>query len=85
MRDALAPSEALKLAVKVVGGQSAAARIIGIRQQSVSEVLRRGGAAPAEWCIPLERATKAAGQTISRHQLRLDVYPIEDAKSGARA
>lgn len=51
---------------------------IGIKQQTVSEVIRGGGAAPAKWCIPLEVAT---GGQVTRHQLRPDLYPVESDAS----
>lgn len=76
-------AEFLKQAVAVLGSQQAAAQVIGIKQQSVSDVLRAGRKAPAEWVLPLERATLAKGAIVTRHQLRPDLYPLED-DGGAR-
>jgi DNA-binding transcriptional regulator YdaS (Cro superfamily) len=61
-------------ALAIFGTQQAMADAIGIKQQTVSDVLRRGGPAPAKWCIPLELAT---GGQVTRHQLRSDLYPID--------
>jgi DNA-binding transcriptional regulator YdaS (Cro superfamily) len=66
---------ALKRAVQVIGTQSKTAEAIGIRQQSVSEIVSRGKRVPAEWVLPLEAATEAAGEKVTRHQLRPDLYP----------
>jgi DNA-binding transcriptional regulator YdaS (Cro superfamily) len=33
--------------------------------------------APAEWVLPIERATREAGNEVSRHELRPDIYPVE--------
>jgi DNA-binding transcriptional regulator YdaS (Cro superfamily) len=65
-------------ALELLGTQQAMADAIGIKQQTVSEVIRGGGAAPAKWCIPLEIAT---GGKVTRHQLRPDLYPIEHKRS----
>lgn len=65
---------ALHKAIDMLGTQSAAAAAIGIKQQSVSDVVRTGKRVPAEWCIPLERATRGE---VTRHQLRPDIYPEE--------
>ena len=54
--------------------QSGVARAVGVSPQAVSEVLRRGKRVPAEWCLPIERATAGA---ITRHDLRPDLYPAE--------
>ena len=67
--------EALAKAIRVLGGQPAVAKVVGVRQQTISACLRNGKRVPAEWCIPLERATEAAGEKISRHELRPDLYP----------
>lgn len=68
---------ALRMAVELLGGPTAAAKEIGKAQSSVSEALAHGKRVPAEWCIPLERAT---GGKVSRHQLRPDIYPRETAQ-----
>jgi DNA-binding transcriptional regulator YdaS (Cro superfamily) len=64
--------DALKLAVKTLGGHSATAKAIGISQQAVTRKMRHGGRVPAEWCLPLEEATNGK---ITRHDLRPDLYP----------
>jgi len=72
--------DALKQAVEAIGSASAAARALGITPQAVSEILRKGRQAPAEWCIPLEKATDGK---ISRHDLRPDLYPVEQSEAAA--
>ena len=67
---------ALQAALKIFGTQSALAAAIGLKQQSVNDVFRARREAPAKWCIPLERATNGK---ITRHQLRPDLYPEEQA------
>ncbi len=76
--------EALKRAVSILGSQQAAAEAIGIKQQSVSDVLCAGRRAPAEWVLPLERATREKGDEISRHDLRPDLYPDNEARAPRR-
>jgi hypothetical protein len=41
--------------------------------------LRRKGVVPAEWCVPLEEATKAKGETVHRWQLRPDLFRQSEA------
>ena len=67
--------EALRVAVDLLGGPTAAAKAIGKAQSSISEALIQGKKVPAEWCIPIERAT---GGQVKRHQLRQDLYPLDD-------
>lgn len=68
--------EALKRATEQLGSYSAAARAIGVTPQAVSDKIRSGKPASAEWVIPLERAT---GGKVTRHELRPDLYPMEGA------
>jgi len=56
--------------------QVAVARAVGVTPQAVSDVLRRGNRVPAEWCLAIESATDGA---VSRHDLRPDLYPAENA------
>lgn len=67
--------DALRVAVELLGGPTATAKEIGKSQSSVSEMLSQGKRVPAEWCIPLEKAT---GGKITRHELRPDLYPLDD-------
>ena len=60
-------------AVLAAGSQSALARKIGLTQQHVWNWLYRMGQVPAEYVIRIEKATG-----ISRHELRPDIYPIEE-------
>lgn len=68
----------------MVGGQAALARLLTsitgvvVSQQRLCNIHSRGGKVPAELVIPIERATDGR---ITRHQLRPDLYPIEDTAS----
>ena len=69
-------SNQLKIrAVKIVGGQSALAKHLGVSQGCVWNWINRNNRISAEHVIGIERATN--GQ-ISRHDLRPDIYPIDD-------
>ncbi|RYG75683.1 MAG: hypothetical protein EON59_17960 [Alphaproteobacteria bacterium] len=70
--------QALRRAVTVAGSQLAFERITGVRQQNVSNWLRRGALLPAEHVIRTEQATG-----ISRHDLRPDIYPVDQHPSSA--
>lgn len=69
---------ALAKAVRWMGSQSAFARLIGRAQQTVNDWLRDGRPLPAEYVLTVEAATG-----ISRHELRPDLYPVEDAPAQA--
>jgi DNA-binding transcriptional regulator YdaS (Cro superfamily) len=64
-------SEALKRAVASVGGQAEFARLIGITAQAVSQ-----------WNeVPPLRVLAVEGVSgVSRHELRPDLYPLEEAR-----
>lgn len=64
----------LASAVRLIGGQSATARLLSVDQSTVHEWLRSGRLLPAEHVLKVECATG-----ISRHDLRPDIYPREDA------
>lgn len=66
---------ALKRAAAQLGGYSAIARVVGVTPQAVSEKIRRGKPASPNWCLPIERET---GGKITRHDLRPDLYPIDE-------
>ena len=68
--------EALKRAVEIAGGQTALAEALGVKQAHVWNWLNRDNALPAEYCIPIERATDGR---VTRHELRPDIYPDERA------
>lgn len=78
--------EALRQAERILKSLSGIARAVGRTPQAVSERMRKGGDIPAEWCIPLEAATAAAGEKISRGQFRPDLWPEDFARisTGAR-
>lgn len=66
--------EALQRAIDAAGGQSELARRIGKKQGNIWDWLQ-AGRVPAEACIPIERAV---GGAVTRHELRPDIYPIDD-------
>lgn len=74
---------ALKKAIKLVGGQSKLARKCNelsngkfkIRQQHVYNWLNRAKKVPAEYVLLIEKATK---NKVKRSELRPDIYPPEE-------
>ena len=64
-------------AVRKIGSQSAFARLIGRDQSTVHEWLRNSKPLPPEHVRKVEAATG-----ISRHVLRPDIYPPEEAAGG---
>lgn len=62
-------------AVRLLGGQGATARAVGVKQPSVWGWLQNGKVT-AEYVLPLERATHGE---VTRHELRPDLYPLEAA------
>jgi DNA-binding transcriptional regulator YdaS (Cro superfamily) len=69
--------DALKRAYEILGSQRALADAVGIKQPTVHKMLDRGNRVPAEWCLPIEKATDGK---VTRHQLRPDLYPVEAAQ-----
>jgi DNA-binding transcriptional regulator YdaS (Cro superfamily) len=63
-------TEALKRAVRTAGGQAEFARLIGITAQAVSQWVE----VPPLRVLEVERISG-----VSRHELRPDLYPIEEA------
>lgn len=63
--------DALREAITIARGQSALARLIGIRAQAVQQWVRQGRV-PAERVLAVEAAT---GGRVSRTRLRPDLYP----------
>lgn len=70
--------DALKEAKDTLGTEAALADVVGVKQPSVNYILNSGKRVPAEWCLPIERATAEKGKPITRRMLRPDLYP-EDA------
>lgn len=64
----------IEKAVEASGSQSALARALKVKPQSVQEWVTRGYP-PAERVLSIEEATG-----ISRHDLRPDLYPRESKK-----
>ena len=68
--------EGLQRAISHLGSQSALARAIGVKQQNVWGWLNGSQRVPAEYAIPIEKATNGH---VSRHEIRPDIYPIEES------
>jgi DNA-binding transcriptional regulator YdaS (Cro superfamily) len=68
--------DALRRAVEIAGGQTALAHALGVQQAHVWNWLNRNKRLPAEYVIPVERATKGK---VKRHELRPDIYPKGEA------
>lgn len=68
------PDSAFAEAIAALGGQIAMADMVGLTQGAVSKRLRSGKPLWAEHVLAVEAATG-----ISRHDLRPDIYPREDA------
>ncbi|WP_313800959.1 YdaS family helix-turn-helix protein [Sphingobium sp.] len=71
--------EALKLVIEAYGTQEAAAAAFRVSQSSISRWLSQSKQLPAEHVIQAETDTG-----ISRHWIRPDIYPVEDAASRLR-
>ena len=67
---------ALAKAVRIAGSQSAFGRLIGKRQSVIHDWLRENYPVPAELCRTIEAATG-----VSIHELRPDLWPIEDPRT----
>lgn len=63
-------------AIAILGGQTALARAVGVKQAHVWKWLnRKDGEAPPAMVIPICEATE---WQITPHQLRPDIYPHPD-------
>lgn len=69
---------ALDRAVRLIGGQTATAKLLGLSQTAVWKWINRSRPLPAEHVLKVEAATG-----ISRHDLRPDIYPLEETASAA--
>jgi len=66
--------QGLQKAILHLGSQSALARAIGTKQQNVWGWLNGSKRVPAEFVIPIEKATDGR---VTRHEIRPDIYPEE--------
>jgi DNA-binding transcriptional regulator YdaS (Cro superfamily) len=73
--------EALQKAVEEIGSQALVGEACGVRQSAISECLRNGKRVPAEWCLPIEEASKGK---VTRHDLRPDLWPAADLPPSSR-
>ena len=71
---------ALQKAIEIVGGQTALARHLGLKQPHVWNWLNVAKRIPAEFVIEIEKATDGR---VSRHELRPDIYPKDQTSSAA--
>lgn len=65
----------LKRAIKILGSQASLASAIGTTQQTVSNWLKSGFVS-AKFVLRIEAATHGE---VTRHELRPDLYPDEEA------
>lgn len=63
-------NEAIQTACQIAGGQSAMARLLGVKPPSVNEWVKGGRPVPAERCPAIEKATAGA---VRCEDLRPDV------------
>lgn len=68
----MTPQEALKIAIECVNGEAELARALGVTPQAVNQ----WSVAPALRVIAIEKATSGA---VTRHKLRPDIYPPDEA------
>lgn len=69
--------DALKRAKLIMGWSEAdIAEVVGVKQPSVNHILKNSQRVPAEWCLPIERATEGK---VTRHELRPDLYPLDES------
>lgn len=67
---------ALDRAVRIIGGQTATAKLLGLSQTAVWKWINLSRPLPAEHVLKVEAATG-----ISRHDLRPDIYPLVETAS----
>lgn len=72
--------EPLRKAIAIAGGQTKLAAICNTSQGRVWNWLNRDRRVPAEFVLPIERATG-----VSRHELRPDLYPVEESVAAGKA
>lgn len=76
MAKTLTPAAVLANAVEAAGGQTAFAAICGCTQGNIWQLLKKESPLPAQYVLKVESALG-----ISRHDLRPDLYPIEQANA----
>lgn len=64
--------------VRLAGGQAELARRCGTSQPRIWQCIHRNQRVPADLVIPFE---KAVNGSVTRHELRPDLYPIELVES----
>jgi DNA-binding transcriptional regulator YdaS (Cro superfamily) len=69
------PIEAFHEAIKKAGGQAQFAKICGCTQGNIWQLKKAGSALPAKYVLAVE----AASFGFTRHDLRPDIYPLEEA------
>lgn len=67
--------EAFHEAIKKAGGQAQFAKICGCTQGNIWQLKKAGSALPAKYVLAVE----AASFGFTRHHLRPDIYPLEEA------
>jgi DNA-binding transcriptional regulator YdaS (Cro superfamily) len=67
-------------AIEIKGSQQKLAEAMGCSQQQISYLLNGADRVSAEMAIKIERATNRG---VSRHDLRPDLYPIEQERAAS--
>jgi DNA-binding transcriptional regulator YdaS (Cro superfamily) len=75
-------NQIIQKAIDSVGSQAALARAIGVSSAFVNDMVSGKKPVPAERCIAIESAT---GATVTRYDLRPDVFGEPPAKRGRAA
>ena len=65
---------------KMAGSQAALGKVLGVSQTSVWRWLKGYSPFPAEYVLATERL-----YGVSRHDLRPDIYPIEESRTAVGA
>lgn len=74
MDDRLTAERALGRAIDKAGSQAELARVCAVSSTAVWKWVRTAKRVPAEYALAIESATG-----VSRHELRPDIYPIENS------
>lgn len=77
------PLSQFRRAIEILGGQSATARKLGVKQPHIWNWLNKSKRLPAEYVLPMEAATREAGEVVPRQALRPDLYPAESSGEAA--
>lgn len=74
MEPAIPPHAVFANAVEAAGGQTEFARVCGCTQGNIWQLLQKKSLLPAQYVLKVESALG-----VSRHDLRPDLYPRDEA------